>query len=199
MPTRPDNCTTESESVATITVEDVDKFDYDRAFDWLEDNDVDPGNLQSLPELREFIKSYLTKYESREILSKVRKEEVGLLANVTDSVTTITVEDVNKFDYDKAFDWLEENDVDPGNLQSLPELIKLIKSHITKAKSREDLSEAGKDVVVAPAGVTGGVSVIEKDHYVFWLCVFFCHAGTPFYQKINFHFSTHIVTSKADV
>ena len=160
MTTRPDNCVAAAESVATITGEDVDKFDYNRAFDWLEDNDADPGNLQSLPELREFIKSYLTKYESRVILSKVRNEEVGLPANVTDSVATITVEDVNKFDYDKAFDWLEENDVDPGNLQSLPELIKFIKSHITQAKSREDLSEVGKDVVVAPAGVTGGVSVI---------------------------------------
>ena len=158
--TRKDNGTAESESVPTITVDDVEKFDYDEAFDWLEDNDVDPGNLQSLPELREFIKKYITKYESREGLIDVRKEEAGLQANVTDSVATITVEDVDRFNYDKAYDWLEENNVDPGNLQSLPELITLIKSHIIKAKSREDICKVGKGVAVAPAHIAGGVSVI---------------------------------------
>ena len=81
-------------------------------------------------------------------------------ASGSDSVAAITVEDVEKFNYDNAFDWLEENDVDPGNLQSLPELIKLIKSHITKAKSQEDLSKVGKDVAVIPPKVTSEVSVI---------------------------------------
>ena len=69
----------------------------------------------------------------------------------------ITVEDVDKFNYDKAYDWLEEHDVDPGDIQNLPELKKLIKSHIIKAKSREDLRKVGKDVAVMPANPTGGV------------------------------------------
>ena len=79
----------------------------------------------------------------------------------SDSKATVTVEDVDKFNYDKAYDWLDANDVDPGNLQSLPELIKLIKSHITKAKSQEDLRQIGRDVTVASANVTRGVSFVR--------------------------------------
>ena len=86
----------------------------------------------------------------------------GTDAAGSDSKATITVEDVDKFNYDKAYDWLDVNDVDPGNLQSLPELIKLIKSHITKAKSQEDLRQIGKDVTVASANVTGGVSFVRN-------------------------------------
>ena len=84
----------------------------------------------------------------------------------------VTVEDVDKFNYDMAFDWLEEHDVDPGDIQNLPELKKLIKSHITKAKSQEDLSKVGKDVAVIPASATRGVMSFCKIHVLLSLDMF---------------------------
>lgn len=43
----------------------------------------------------------------------------------------ISKEDVDNFDYFQAYDWLETHNVDPGNLQDLTELKRLIKSHIS--------------------------------------------------------------------
>ena len=52
-------------------------------------------------------------------------------------------EDVDRFNLMEAFDWLERHNVDPGNLQNLAELIRLIKSYIGKSKSEEDIKSAG--------------------------------------------------------
>ena len=68
-------------------------------------------------------------------------------------------EDVDTFDYLQSYDWLEKHDVDPGNLQDLTELKRLIKSHIIKkTKSTEDLSKIQN--VTLSSGASKGVGQI---------------------------------------
>ena len=68
-------------------------------------------------------------------------------------------DDVDTFDYLQSYDWLEKHDVDPGNLQDLAELKRLIKSHILKkTKSTEDLCK--NQNVALSSGASKGVGPI---------------------------------------
>ena len=59
------------------------------------------------------------------------------------TISQYSDEDVDNFGLMDAFDWLENHNIDPGNLQNLAELIRLIKSHIEKRKSQEDVKKNG--------------------------------------------------------
>ena len=68
-------------------------------------------------------------------------------------------DDVDTFDYLQSYDWLEKHDVDPGNLQDLAELKRLIKSHILKkTESTEDLCK--NQNVALSSGASKGVGPI---------------------------------------
>ena len=72
------------------------------------------------------------------------------------TISQCSDKDVDNFGLLDAFDWLENHSIDPGNLQSLAELIQLIKTHIEKQKSREDVKKNGGHIT--SSNTSSGVS-----------------------------------------
>ncbi|KAH3784583.1 hypothetical protein DPMN_162543 [Dreissena polymorpha] len=126
-------------------------MDIDSAFDWLDENKIS-YQLQSLEEMRQLIRVHLRASSSDANLSKSHKENVSgrplkcynELCNMKDDDTRIMDEsDVDNMDIDAAFDWLEVKQIN-HQLQSLEDMIQLIRVHLRASSSGAKLSKSHK-------------------------------------------------------